>query len=139
MIRRRTSSPSSTRPLVAAFAAILALAAGCVSTTYEMGPSEGPGAQGPIIVRIGEKGDLRAFGRTYRTVDSLARDLIRHGAAARQSGGPDPVVLRRDDDATIDTARAVRKALVRAGVPAVTVQGPVTVTTEVRDIPFGLR
>ena len=109
-----------------------ALAAGCVSTTYEIAPAEA-GAQGPSIVRLDEKGGLHAFGRDFDSVKALARELERHGAGVSNRKGPDPVVLRCDNGATMDSARAVRTALVRHGIPSVTIQGPRTVSARVVD------
>lgn len=109
-----------------------ALVAGCVSTTYETA-SVDKGAQGPSIVRLDANGGLHAFGRKYSTAKELARELERHGASFRNRKGPDPVVLRCDDDATIESASAVREALVRHGIPSVTIQGPRTVSARVNE------
>ncbi len=114
--------------LLATFCTLLA--AGCVSTTYETAPAA-KGAQGPSIVRLDGKGGLHAFGREYSTAKALARELERHGAGSRNRKGPDPVVLRCEDGATMDSAIAVREALVRHGIPSVTIQGPRTVTARV--------
>ena len=119
-------------PITLLLAAALssALAVGCVSTTYETATVD-KGAQGPSIVRLDGKGGLHAFGREYSTAKDLARELERHGASFRNRKGPDPVVLRCDPDATIESASAVRAALVRNGIPSVTIQGPRTVSARV--------
>ena len=114
--------------LLAALCAVLS--AGCVSTTYETAPAA-TGAQGPSIVRLDGKGGLHAFGRAFDSVSTLARELERHGAGFSNRKGPDPVVLRCDDDTTMESARNVREALVRHGIPSVTIQGPRTVTARV--------
>ena len=114
--------------LLAALCALLA--AGCVSTTYETA-SVAKGAQGPSIVRLDGQGGLHAFGRDFSSAHALARELERHGAGFRNRKGPDPVVLRCEDGATMDSAIAVREALVRNGIPSVTIQGPRTVTARV--------
>ena len=116
--------------LPAVLAAALVAAAGCVSTTYETAPAAA-GAQGPSIVRLDARGGFHAFGRSFPSARELARELERHGAGASNRKGPDPVVLRCDDDATLDTARAAREALVRHGIPSVSIQGPRTVTARV--------
>lgn len=127
-----SARPASRRSgaFAAATALIIALTSGCVSTTYETAPAA-RGAQGPSIVRLGPDGSLHAFGRQFPTAKALARELERHGAGASNRSGPDPVVLRCDDDTSLDAARDARDALVRHGIPSVTIQGPRTVTARV--------
>ena len=119
-------------PLLVAAALSAALSAGCVSTTYETAPAAA-GAQGPSIVRLDGKGGLHAFGRDFSSAKALARELERHGAGFRNRKGPDPVVLRCDNDATLESAKTVREALVRNGIPSVTIQGPRIVTARVNE------
>ena len=121
-----------TRPTLLLAAVCATLAAGCVSTTYETA-SAAKGAQGPSIVHLDAKGGLHAFGRDFPTAKALARELDRHGAGASNRKGPDPVVLRCEDGATLDSARAVRETLVRNGIPSVTIQGPRTITARVSE------
>lgn len=114
------------RPLLPA---LLLLAAGCVSTTYEKGRASGRGATPPMLVELTEDGGLRALGRDYRDIQSLARALRSHGASATQKGGPESVILRCGEGVSLDDARAVRDGLVRNGVPAVTIRGPRAIST----------
>ena len=108
---------------------LLLLATACVSTTYESGLASGKGAKPPVFVDVAENGGLRAFGRDYGNVRSLARELARHGASASQKGGPEHVVLRCGEGTSLESAEAVRDSLVRNGIPAVTIQGPRAIST----------
>ena len=113
-------------------AALSAALAGCVSTTYETAPAD-KGAQGPLIVHLEGNRGIRAFGRSFSSARELAGELERHGAKFSNRGGPDPVVLRCENGATLEFAQEVRKNLVRNGIPAVTIQGPRTVSARVTE------
>ena len=120
-----------TAPLLAA-ALSAVLAAGCVSTTYETAPAD-KDAQGPLIVHLEGNRGIRAFGRSFPSARELAGELGRHGAKFSNRGGPDPVVLRCEDGASLEYAQEIRQTLIRNGIPAVTIQGPRTVTARVKN------